>query len=167
VSSLEARVRPANNIERQESENLADYRKRVWVSRARGFISIGWGAHGSSSALSIPTRNSSSFRRAAIALKRARSDSTCSTPSPRTKAIGAPPRFLLLAWCPTSDGLRVIAEIIHDIDLKDSKFGRTEAAGIDALISGICTRCKDDDERLQRGSAIFDDLFESFSRRRR
>ncbi len=68
---------------------------------------------------------------------------------------------------PSVNALRAIAEIIHDIDLKDSKFERTEAAGIDALITGICTRYKDDDERLQRGSAIFDDLFESFSRRRR
>jgi hypothetical protein len=63
--------------------------------------------------------------------------------------------------------LRPIAEIVHDIDLKDGKFERVEAAGIDALITGICTHYKDDDERLQRRSAIFDDPFESFSRRTR
>ena len=74
---------------------------------------------------------------------------------------------LVARLVPGVGGLRAIAEIIHDIDLKDSKFERTEAAGIDALITGICTHYKDDDERLQRGSAIFDDLFESFSRRRR
>src|SRR5512144_910976 len=33
--------------------------------------------------------------------------------------------------------LRAIAEIIHDIDLKDDKFGRTEVAGIRTLVEGI------------------------------
>jgi hypothetical protein len=74
---------------------------------------------------------------------------------------------LIARLVPSLGALRPIAEIIHDIDLKDGKFERAEAAGIDALITGICTRSKDDDERLQRGSAIFDDLFVSFSRRNR
>lgn len=60
--------------------------------------------------------------------------------------------------------LRPIAEIIHDIDLKDAKFGRPEAAGIERLIAGICAAHKDDDARLARGSAVFDDLYEAFSR---
>ena len=36
--------------------------------------------------------------------------------------------------------LTAIAEIVHDIDLKDGKFGREEAAGIKMLIAGICAR---------------------------
>ena len=36
--------------------------------------------------------------------------------------------------------LRAIAEIVHDIDLKDDKFGRTEVAGIRTLIDGIASR---------------------------
>ena len=44
--------------------------------------------------------------------------------------------------------LRAIAEIVHDIDLKDAKFGRTEAAGIDQLIAGIASRA-----RGRRGAA--------------
>ena len=34
-------------------------------------------------------------------------------------------------------GLQVIAEIVHDIDLKDAKFGREETAGIKSLIAGV------------------------------
>jgi hypothetical protein len=34
-------------------------------------------------------------------------------------------------------GLRAIAEIVHDIDIKDGKFGRPEAAGFATLIAGI------------------------------
>lgn len=63
-------------------------------------------------------------------------------------------------------GLRHLAEIIHDIDLKDSKFGREEVPGIASLLSGIALAHKDDETRLQRGGAVFDDLYECFVRRR-
>ncbi|MGH7781220.1 MAG: chromate resistance protein ChrB domain-containing protein [Candidatus Binataceae bacterium] len=63
--------------------------------------------------------------------------------------------------------LRAIGEIIHDIDLKDAKFDRQEAAGIDRVITGICRAYKDDESRLARGSALFDDLYASFVRKGR
>ena len=59
-----------------------------------------------------------------------------------------------------------IAEIVHDIDLKDSKFDRPETAGIDRLIAGMAMGHRDDESRLERGSAVFDDLYEYFSRKR-
>jgi hypothetical protein len=62
--------------------------------------------------------------------------------------------------------LTAIAEIVHDIDLKDDKYGREEAAGIKTLINGICADTRDDDERLMRGGAIFDDLYSVFGRKR-
>ena len=62
--------------------------------------------------------------------------------------------------------LSAIAEIVHDIDLKDDKYGREEAAGIKTLINGICADTRDDDDRLARGAAIFDDLYAVFSRKR-
>lgn len=60
--------------------------------------------------------------------------------------------------------LAAIAEIIHDIDLKDDKFGRSEAAGIERVIAGIAIAREDDNERLARGSDLFDDLLETFRR---
>jgi hypothetical protein len=62
--------------------------------------------------------------------------------------------------------LTAIAEIVHDIDLKDEKFGREESPGIKTLINGICADTRDDDERLLRGAAIFDDLYAVFGRKR-
>jgi hypothetical protein len=56
-------------------------------------------------------------------------------------------------------GLRHLAEIVHDIDLKDAKFGREEAAGVAQLVAGIAAAHPDDEERLARGSALFDDLY--------
>jgi hypothetical protein len=58
--------------------------------------------------------------------------------------------------------LRPIAEIIHDIDLKDQRFQRPETAGVAGLIKGLCLRHPEDEVRLERGAMIFDDLFESF-----
>jgi hypothetical protein len=63
-------------------------------------------------------------------------------------------------------GVCRIAEVVHDIDLKDSKFGRQETAGIEQVIAGIAMAHKDDEARLARGSAVFDDLYE-YSKRKR
>lgn len=63
--------------------------------------------------------------------------------------------------------LRAIAEIIHDIDLKDAKFRREEASGIDRLVTGIAMANKADTARLNRASAAFDDLYEYFRRKGR
>jgi hypothetical protein len=63
--------------------------------------------------------------------------------------------------------LRAIAEIIHDIDLKDDKFGRTEVAGIRTLIDGIRASTSEDARRIERGTEVFNDLYEFFKKRRR
>lgn len=62
--------------------------------------------------------------------------------------------------------LRAIAEIIHDIDVKDGKFGREESAGVKTLIDGICAGTDDDAQRLTRGSVLFDDLYRMFQKKR-
>ena len=56
-------------------------------------------------------------------------------------------------------GLREIGEIVHDIDLKDDKFQRLEAAGVKAMIDGLSETISDDRKRLQQASVIFDGLF--------
>jgi hypothetical protein len=63
-------------------------------------------------------------------------------------------------------GLGAIAEIVHDIDIKDGRFARTEAPGIAALIAGIALTESDDDGRLAVGSRMFDALFELYRRKR-
>ena len=62
--------------------------------------------------------------------------------------------------------LSPISEIVHDIDLKDSKFHRQETPGIERLIAGIAMSHRDDEARLARGAAVFDDLYEYFRRKR-
>jgi hypothetical protein len=74
---------------------------------------------------------------------------------------------VLLARLELNDeALTAIAQIVHDIDLKDGKFGREETDGIAHLITGLCLANKDDAQRLVRGAAVFDDLYEYFRQRR-
>src|SRR5260370_10200245 len=58
-----------------------------------------------------------------------------------------------------SKGLREIAEIVHDIDLKDDKFHRLEAAGLNTIINGLSEVIRDDRRLLQQCSVIFDGLY--------
>ena len=59
--------------------------------------------------------------------------------------------------------MAAIGEIVHDIDLKDDKYGREEMAGIRNLIAGIASSHTDDNQRLERGGAVLDDLYRYFS----
>jgi hypothetical protein len=63
--------------------------------------------------------------------------------------------------------LRTIAEIVHDIDCKDDKYERPEAAGVASLLHGISRAYADDMVRLERGAALFDDLYARFRQERR
>jgi hypothetical protein len=58
--------------------------------------------------------------------------------------------------------LRSVGEIVHDIDLKDAKFGRAETEGIAHVLAGIVAGTDDDDIRIERGSALFEDLYRFF-----
>ena len=61
-------------------------------------------------------------------------------------------------------GLRDLAEIVHDIDLKDDKFNRLEAAGLNAIINGLSESHRDDRKLLQQSNAVFDGLFALFGK---
>ena len=56
--------------------------------------------------------------------------------------------------------LNALAQIVHDIDLKDNKFGRTEAAGIDFVVLSFRQKWKDDEMLLEKGLALFDALYD-------
>jgi hypothetical protein len=58
-----------------------------------------------------------------------------------------------------------IGHIIHDLDFKESKFGKLETIGIGSIIDGLTLTHRSDEARLKRGSAILDDLYEYFRRK--
>ena len=74
---------------------------------------------------------------------------------------------LLARFAIDDDALSVIGQIVHDIDCKDDLFGRPETRGIAGVLRGIAAAHDDDTERLDRGAALFDDLYASFRKTRR
>jgi hypothetical protein len=56
-----------------------------------------------------------------------------------------------------------IAEIIHDADLGDEKFGRADGTGLDRVLKGWAKQDVPDDELLQRGMELIEGLYESLA----
>jgi len=52
-----------------------------------------------------------------------------------------------------------IAQIIHDADLGDEKFGRVEGQGLDKVLNGWAKQDLPDDELLQRGVDLIEGLY--------
>lgn len=63
-------------------------------------------------------------------------------------------------------GVRAIAEIVHDLDLKEAKFDRAETAGVRTMIEGVVSRFANDTERIERALPLFDDLHEALGKKR-
>ena len=63
--------------------------------------------------------------------------------------------------------LTPIGEIVHALDLKDEKYHRPETAGLGVLLNGVVLAHPSDKERLERGGALFDALYEHFRRQKR
>jgi hypothetical protein len=69
---------------------------------------------------------------------------------------------LMKRFVPDDAGVRAIAEIVHDVDCKDEKFGREEAAGVASMIRGIAAAHDDDLARVEAGGSLFDGLYAAF-----
>lgn len=54
--------------------------------------------------------------------------------------------------------LASLAEIIHDVDIKDGKFGRAEGPGLDLFVRCLRESAKDDFELLEEGGRFFSAL---------
>jgi hypothetical protein len=72
---------------------------------------------------------------------------------------------LVKQFFPDDQALTEIGKVVHDLDFKDSKFRKPETAGIGGILDGLASARKSDETRLERGRAIFDDLYEYFRRK--
>ncbi len=57
--------------------------------------------------------------------------------------------------------VRRIAEIVHELDIRDDKYRTPEAAGVEEILSGIRKAEKDDLATLEQGIAVFEMLYRS------
>jgi hypothetical protein len=60
--------------------------------------------------------------------------------------------------------LAKIVEIVHDLDVKDDRYRRAEAAGVKEILAGVRRTAVDGDDALERGMAVFDLLYAANSR---
>ncbi len=63
-------------------------------------------------------------------------------------------------------GIKTLAEIVHDIDVKDGKFGRAEVPGIADMIASLGLAHRQDEPRLDAGMVMFDQLLDLYRRKR-
>jgi hypothetical protein len=59
--------------------------------------------------------------------------------------------------------VKVMAEIVHDADLADEKFGRKEGYGIDEVLKGWARQGIPDQELLDRGRQVMEGLYHSLA----
>ena len=59
--------------------------------------------------------------------------------------------------------LEVIAQIVHDIDVKDDKFQRPETSGFSAMISGIVALNSGDEQRIEEGARLLEATYAALS----
>jgi hypothetical protein len=57
-----------------------------------------------------------------------------------------------------------LAGIVHDLDLKDGRFGAPEAAAVGAMVDGLQALYPDDHTLLDQGMTMFEALYRSFER---
>jgi hypothetical protein len=55
-----------------------------------------------------------------------------------------------------------IAAIVHDLDLKDGRFGAPECSTVGAMIEGLQLAYQNDEALLEQGMTLFDSLYRSF-----
>jgi hypothetical protein len=55
--------------------------------------------------------------------------------------------------------LHEIAEIVHDADLMDEKYGRTESEGLDAIVRGMQLALPDDHTLAGHTDTLYDGLY--------
>jgi hypothetical protein len=58
--------------------------------------------------------------------------------------------------------VQVIAQIVHDADLEDEKFGRTEGSGLDRVLVGWAKQDVSDEELLRRGMQLIEGLYGAY-----
>ena len=56
-----------------------------------------------------------------------------------------------------------LGQIVHDVDLKDARYGAPEAPVVQHMVEGLRQSCTGDQELLERGMAFFEALYRSFS----
>ena len=75
--------------------------------------------------------------------------------------IYVPSRCCCLAFALDDPALQAMAEIVHEIDLHDGRYIRSEIAGVEAILNGWQQTNWTDAEREAHGIAFFEGLYQT------
>jgi hypothetical protein len=142
-------------------KRAADYRGRTWITRKKPFIdrmSSAWLIRRFIDAKAVFTfvseRDLASIGGNAVAFD---------MPGGEFTHVGDRCTFevVVKSFDIKDKAVRKIAEIVHDLDVRDEKFSNPEASGVEAVLTGIRKTTKSDDEALERGMAVFEMIYQS------
>ncbi|MEW6594860.1 MAG: chromate resistance protein ChrB domain-containing protein [Thermodesulfobacteriota bacterium] len=136
---------------------IEDYRGRTWVTRKKPFVdrmASAWLIKRFIDPAATFTFSDSAQKTPADAI-------TFDMPGGAFTHVGDLCTFevLLKTFGLMEKTLTKMAELIHDLDLKDGKYGAAEAEGVETILTGIRNTAADDQETLRRGMEIFEMLF--------
>jgi hypothetical protein len=150
-------VRPALTVD-IEQRSIGDYRGKHWVTRPRPHVdrlaciwlirrfidahaNVRYAAHPKSGELAFDMDEGEFGHRGSL----------CTF------------EVMRAAFALDDPALRVMAEIVHAIDLQDGRYSRSEIAGIDAILDGWQRTDWPDAEREAHGLAFFEGLYQTLS----
>lgn len=144
------------------AKNVKDYQGRVWVTRKRPFVdrmSSAWLIKGFIDKKAV-------FRfidEDEIGKIEKGSSAAFDIKGGEFTHIGDMCTFevLVKAFNLKDKALKKIAEIVHEIDIKDGKYENLDARGIEDILIGIRKTIKNDLEALEKGMAVFEMLYAS------
>jgi len=143
------------------SKKIEDYQGRIWVSRKRPFVDrmasawlIGRFIDKSASFEFIDEKDMGAVRKGSVVFDMRGGEFThindlCTF------------EVLIKSFALKDKLLKKIAEIVHDLDVKDGKYGATEAKGLEDILTGIRKTAKDDRDALEKGMQVFEMLYVS------
>lgn len=68
---------------------------------------------------------------------------------------------LMKAFGLKDKAVRKIAEIVHELDIRDGKYRNPESSGLEEILNGLRKGVSDDRELLEKGMAVFEMLYAS------
>jgi hypothetical protein len=143
------------------SRNIEDYQGRIWVTRKRPFVD----RMASAWLIRMFIDKKAVFRFAdEYDIEKLDSDFVTFDVSGGTFThIGDMCTFeiLIKAFGLKDKPLKKIAEMVHELDIKDEKYKNPEVKGIEDILTGIRKTVKDDVEILEKGITVFEMLYAS------
>lgn len=141
------------------SQKLDDYQGKIWVSRKRPFVD----RMASAWLIRRFIDKNATFRMAdeKELANSGRNEITFDVSGGMFTHAGDLCTFevLVKAFGLKEKAVKKIAEIVHELDIKDDKYSNAESAGVEDILSGLRKAIKEDTELLEKGMSVFEMLY--------